>query len=79
MPILYFVLVIIVIRYIIPLCDQLLSWILTFIEVKKGQLMIKQQECEKTISDIVVSMETPHINQIGFKIPTEPEEEENDE
>jgi hypothetical protein len=62
--------------------DQLLSLVLNAIEVKKGKLMIKQQECEKAISDIAITMEEPKTNQIGFILPTEEEpyqEEEEDE
>lgn len=67
--ILFFALGIFTIRYCIPLCDQLLSWILTAIETKKCQLLIKQQECEKIISDINLEMGEPKTNPIGFGIP----------
>ena len=54
LPLLYFILGIIVVRYIFPLLDQFLAWILQAIEVKKGKLLVKQTECEKEISDIAV-------------------------
>ena len=78
MPILCFIAGILIIRYIFPLFDQLLSWTLTAIEVKKSKLLIKQQECEKAISDIAITMDQPQTNQIGFVIPTEPEEEDEE-
>ena len=76
LPLLYFILGIIVVRYIFPLLDQFLAWILQAIEVKKGKLLVKQTECEKEISDIAIQMEQPATNPIGFCIPTTPEEEE---
>ena len=76
LPLLYFILGIITVRYVFPLLDQLLAWCLQAIEVKKGKLLVKQTECEKEISDIAIKMEQPTTNPIGFCIPTEPEEEE---
>ena len=75
--ILFFILGIITIRYLIPLLDQLLSWILTAIEVKKGKLLVRQQQCEKEISDIAITMTEPKTAQIGFVIPTDESLEED--
>lgn len=69
--ILFFILGIVTIRYCVPLLDQCLSWLLTAIEVKKAKLLIKQQECEKAISDIAITMEEPKTAQIGFVVPTD--------
>ena len=40
LPLLYFILGIITVRYIFPLLDQLLAWCLQAIEVKKGKLLV---------------------------------------
>lgn len=73
-PILCFIGGIIFIRYLIPLFDQLLAWVLQAIEVKKGKLLVKQTECEKEISDIAILIDQPPTNQIGFQIPLTEEE-----
>lgn len=73
---LFFILGMITTRYIFPLLDQFLAWILQSIEVKKGKLLVKQTECEKEISDIAIQMEQPATNQIGFIIPDEETNEE---
>ena len=79
LPLLYFLLGVITIRYIFPLLDQLLSWLLQAIEVKKGKLLVRQTQCEKDISDITIQMEQPTTNTIGFVLPEEEEEILEDE
>lgn len=73
---LFFILGMIILRYVFPILDQLRDWLLTAIEAKKSAILISQAECEKVISDIQISMEQPQTNQIGFVIPTDSEEEE---
>ena len=73
---LFFILGMIILRYVFPILDQLRDWLLTAIEAKKSAILISQAECEKVISDIQISMEQPQTNQIGFVIPTGSEEEE---
>lgn len=79
LPLLYFLLGVITVRYVFPLLDQLLSWLLQGIEVKKGKLLVKQTQCEKDISDITIQMEQPTTNTIGFVLPEEEEEILEDE
>lgn len=79
LPLFYFLLGVITVRYVFPLLDQLLSWLLQGIEVKKGKLLVKQTQCEKDISDITIQMEQPTTNTIGFVLPEEEEEILEDE
>ena len=78
---LFFILGIVAMRYIFPLLDQLLAWALNAIEVRKNALMVKQAKCEKEMADIAAAIDSPQTNQIGFVIPSDggEDEEENDE
>lgn len=76
---LFFVLGMVAIRYIFPLLDQILSLILQALEAVKGKYLIKQTECEKEIADIAIEMEKPKTNAIGFCIPDEDFDEEDEE
>ena len=73
-PLLYFIAGVVAVRYLMPLFDQLLAWVLQAIEVKRGKLLVKQTECEKEISDIAILIAQPPTNQIGFQIPLTEEE-----
>lgn len=77
-PLIYFIAGIVTAQYLLPLCDQLLSWILQAIEVKKGKLTVKQAESEKEIADIASQLDAPSTHTIGFQIPSSEEEDQED-
>jgi hypothetical protein len=86
MPLIYFVLGILFIRCILPLCEQLVSWAVLAIERKKTKIAVRTTKLEKRIEEIVNEDNTPKARQIGFVVedPSEyetqlPEEEEEEE
>jgi hypothetical protein len=65
MPLIYFLLGIIFIRCVLPLLDQLVSWLLTAIEHRKTKLALRTTKIEKKIEE-VVNTDKPTTHQIGF-------------
>ena len=80
MELLYFILGILFVQYAIPLIDGVSAWFLTWIEAKKA----KQSE---VINQVNIKMrkaaasadEDPPRRPIGFRVPDEEEEYEEDE
>ena len=66
-PLIYFVLGILFIRCVIPLLDQIISWILTIIEHKKMSLGLKNTKLEKRMEEIM-NDDTCTTRQIGFVV-----------
>lgn len=62
---------------IIPLLDSVISTILTAIEVVKGHFSIKVAECNEKLSQFGTSDDEP-ARVIGFSIPTEEDDYEED-
>lgn len=79
MELLYFILGILFVQYAIPLIDGISSWFLTWIEAKK----VKQSSI---INDANIKMrqaaasaeEDPPRRPIGFRVPDEEEENEDE-
>ena len=85
MPLIYFVLGILFIRCVLPLCEQLISWAVLAIERKKTKIAVRTTKLEKRIEEIVNEDNAPKPRQIGFVVddPSEyetelPEEEEEE-
>ena len=85
MPLIYFVLGILFIRCVLPLCEQLISWAVLAIERKKTKIAVRTTKLEKRIEEIVNEDNVPKPRQIGFVVddPSEyetelPEEEEEE-
>lgn len=80
MPLIYFILGILFIRYICPMFDQLVSWFQTSLEHRKMLLTLKNVKLEKRIDEIVNEDKTPKVRQIGFVVddPSEYETEEEE-
>ena len=53
MPLIYFVLGILFIRCVLPLCEQLISWAVLAIERKKTKIAVRTTKLEKRIEEIV--------------------------
>lgn len=79
-PLIYFILGILFIRYFCPMLDQLVSWFQTSMEHRKMLLTLKNVKLEKRIDEIVNEDKTPKARQIGFVVDDlseyETEEEE---
>ena len=80
MPLIYFILGILFIRYVCPMLDQLVSWFQTSLEHKKMLLTLKNVKLEKRIDEVVNEDKTPKVRQIGFVVddPSEYETEEEE-
>lgn len=80
MPLIYFILGILFIRYICPMFDQLVSLFQTSLEHRKMLLTLKNVKLEKRIDEIVNEDKTPKVRQIGFVVddPSEYETEEEE-
>lgn len=63
---------------IIPLLDSVVSTIMTAIEVVKGHFSLKVAECNEKLSQIGTSEDEP-ARVIGFSIPTEEDDYEDEE
>ena len=80
MELLYFILGILFVTYVIPLLDGILSWFLTWVEVKKAkQSEVINQTNIKMRQAAASAEEDPPRRPIGFRVPDEEEEYEEDE
>ena len=75
MPLIYFILGIVFIRYICPMLDQFISWLQTSVEHRRMLLTVKNVKLEKRIDEIVNEDKVPKARQIGFVVDN-PEEYE---
>lgn len=78
-PLIYFILGILFIRYFCPLLDQLISWFQTSIEHKRMRLTLKNVKLEKRMNEVVNENEVPKARQIGFVVDDPSEYEINEE
>ena len=80
MELLYFILGILFVTYVIPLLDGTLAWILTWVEAKKAkQSEVINQTNIKMRQAAASAEEDPPRRPIGFRVPDEEEEYEEDE
>lgn len=80
MELLYFILGIFFVTYVIPLLDGISSWFLTWVEAKKAkQSEVINQTNIKMRQAVASAEEDPPRRQIGFCVPDEEEEYEEDE
>ena len=80
MELLYFILGILFVTYVIPLLDGISSWFLTWVEAKKAkQSEIINQTNIKMRQAAASAEEDPPRRPIGFRVPDEEEEYEEDE
>ena len=80
MELLYFILGILFVTYVIPLMDGISSWFLTWVEAKKAkQSEVINQTNIKMRQAAASAEEDPPRRQIGFRVPDEEEEYEEDE
>lgn len=80
MELLYFILGILFVTYVIPLLDGISSWFLTWVEAKKAkQSEVINQTNIKMRQATASAEEDPPRRQIGFCVPDEEEEYEEDE
>lgn len=80
MELLYFILGILFVTYVIPLLDGISSWFLTWIEAKKvKQSEVINQTNIKMRQAAASADEDPPRRPIGFRVPDEEEEYEEDE
>lgn len=80
MELLYFILGILFVTYVIPLLDGILSWFLTWVEAKKAkQSEVINQTNIKMRQAAASAEEDPPRRPIGFRVPDEEEEYEEDE
>lgn len=80
MELLYFILGILFVTYVIPLLDGISSWFLTWVEAKKAkQSEVINQTNIKMRQAAASAEEDPPRRQIGFCVPDEEEEYEEDE
>ena len=80
MELLYFILGILFVTYVIPLMDGVSSWFLTWVEAKKAkQSEVINQTNIKMRSAAASAEEDPPRRSIGFRVPDEEEEYEEDE
>lgn len=68
MPLIYFILGILFIRYFCPMLDQFISWFQTSIEHKRMLLTLKNVKLEKRIDEVVNEDKVPKARQIGFVV-----------
>ena len=80
MELLYFILGILFVQYAIPLIDGISAWFLTWIEAKKAkQSSIINDANIKMRQAAASAEEDPPRRPIGFRVPDEEEENEEDE
>ena len=80
MELLYFILGILFVTYVIPLLDGILAWFLTWVEAKKAkQSDVINQTNIKMRQAAASAEEDPPRRPIGFRVPDEEEEYEEDE
>ena len=80
MELLYFILGILFVTYVIPLLDGISSWFLTLVEAKKAkQSEVINQTNIKMRQAAASAEEDPPRRPIGFRVPDEEEEYEEDE
>ena len=80
MELLYFILGILFVTYVIPLLDGISSWFLTWVEAKKAkQSGVINQTNIKMRQAAASAEEDPPRRPIGFRVPDEEEEYEEDE
>ena len=79
MELLYFILGILFVQYAIPLIDGISSWFLTWIEAKKAkQSSIINDANIKMRQAAASTEEDPPRRPIGFRLPDEEEENEDE-
>lgn len=80
MELLYFILGILFVTYVIPLMDGISSWFLTWVEAKKAkQSEVINQTNIKMRQAAASAEEDPPRRPIGFRVPDEEEEFEENE
>lgn len=80
MELLYFILGILFVTYVIPLMDGISAWFLTWVEAKKAkQSEVINQTNIKMRQAAASAEEDPPRRPIGFRVPDEEEEYEEDE
>lgn len=80
MELLYFILGIVFVQYMIPLFDGIIGWFLTWTEAKKAkQSEVINQTNIKMRQAAASAEEDPPRRVIGFRVPDEEEENEEDE
>ena len=80
MELLYFILGILFVTYVIPLLDGISAWFLTWVEAKKAkQSEVINQTNIKMRQAAASAEEDPPSRPIGFRVPDEEEEYEEDE
>lgn len=80
MELLYFILGILFVTYVIPLLDGISAWFLTWVEAKKAkQSEVINQANIKMRQAAASAEEDPPRRPIGFRVPDEEEEYEEDE
>ena len=80
MELLYFILGILFVTYVIPLMDGITAWFLTWVEAKKAkQSEVINQTNIKMRQAAASAEEDPPRRPIGFRLPDEEEENEEDE
>lgn len=80
MELLYFILGILFVTYVIPLLDGVSAWFLTWVEAKKAkQSEVINQTNIKMRQAAASAEEDPPRRPIGFRVPDEEEEYEEDE
>ena len=80
MELLYFILGILFVTYVIPLLDGVSAWFLTWVEAKKAkQSEVINQTNIKMRQAAASAEEDPPRRPIGFCVPDEEEEYEEDE
>ena len=80
MELLYFILGIFFVTYVIPLLDGISAWFLTWVEAKKAkQSEVINQTNIKMRQAAASAEEDPPRRSIGFRVPDEEEEYEEDE
>ena len=80
MELLYFILGILFVTYVIPLMDGISSWFLTWVEAKKAkQSEVINQTNIRMRQAAASAEEDPPRRPIGFRVPDEEEEYEEDE
>lgn len=79
MELLYFILGILFVTYVIPLLDGISSWFLTWVEAKKAkQSEVINQTNIKMRQAAASAEEDPPRRPIGFRVPDEEEEYEDE-
>ena len=79
MELLYFILGIVFVTYVIPLLDGISGWFLTWVEAKRAkQSEIVNQANIKMRQAAASAVEDPPHRPIGFRVPDEEEEYEDE-